>query len=316
MKNIINLKEIWLFLLILICLLTITGGSVYFLYSLNNTGIIISIALTILLFIILILFRKKYNLITDSEFVKKEKISLFDSVNLFFIIYLILIFFSFYILFNNQTAESIVSPWEILPKYFFLVYTLATAILFVNIFLKQKLTILSISIFYLLSFTVAVFVFKIGFGYDPFIHQASADLISKTGSIEPKTYYYLGYYSLVIILHKITTISVIWLDKLLVPLLASIFLPLALCNSLKKWFSTKLKINLTITILLILPFSFFIITTPQSLAYLFLILTIAFGLNCQNHYDLMLIYLLAFSSLSQILFPLESKQHSPFLNSI
>ncbi|MDD4332825.1 MAG: hypothetical protein PHT51_01820 [Patescibacteria group bacterium] len=148
-----------------------------------------------------------------------------------------------------------------------------------------------------MSFSVALIVYKIGYGFDPFIHQATLDLIDKKGLVDPKPFYYLGQYSLEIIAHKIIGISIVNIDKFLVPVLASILLPCSLFIFLKKWFENTRNILLVILSLLIIPFSFFIVTTPQNLAYLFLILTILYGLICSSIVELIIVFIFALASL-------------------
>ncbi|MBU4014939.1 hypothetical protein KJ878_01920 [Patescibacteria group bacterium] len=167
-----------------------------------------------------------------------------------------------------------------------------------NIAIKQYSNIILISLHYFLSFSICWIVYKIGYGFDQFIHQATMDLIDKAGEVHPKPFYYLGQYSLIIILHKITFISIEWLNKLLVPALAAVYLPAAIYHALTKWFEDKKTNLLLIITLLIFPFSFFILTTPQNLAYLLLILIIFLGLTCSNVFELLIIYLLAITALA------------------
>ncbi|MBU1683992.1 hypothetical protein KKC56_00800 [Patescibacteria group bacterium] len=214
-----------------------------------------------------------------------------------FIIYFLLFSLCIYILFQSQTIESIASPWQVVPDYFFAIYSMATFILIIIILKNPKsLILILISMHYFLSFSVAVIIYKIGYGFDPFIHQAGVDLINKTGAIFPKTFYYLGQYGLEVIIHKITSISLILIDKLLVPFLSALFLPASIFYFLQKWFKNQ-KVNLLLLIfLLTLPFSLFIITVPQNLAYLFLLITILFGLACSNTLELIIVYLCALTS--------------------
>jgi hypothetical protein len=145
---------------------------------------------------------------------------------------------------------------------------------------------------------MTLIIYKIGFGFDPFIHQATMELIDKTGAVFPKPFYYLGQYSLEIIIHKITSLPLNWIDKLLVPLAASFYLPLVFWQALKKLFPQS-KISLLIPLLiLILPFSFFIATTPQNFAYFLLLLIILLGLKCDNVFDLTLIYIFSLTAVS------------------
>ncbi|MFH1522653.1 MAG: hypothetical protein ABIE43_02425 [Patescibacteria group bacterium] len=274
-------------------------------------GIVISLFLAIISFILLQLYSKIIHKpffcddgLTYNNMPPDKKHTAIYYI--LFTAYCLLFTVSIYILFKSQTTEAIISPWQVIPSYFFLFYGLATAIIITiilhgsnNLAIKQfnYLTIFLISLHYFLSFSIALIIYKIGYGFDPFIHQATVDLINKTGAVEPKTFYYLGQYSLVVILHKITTLSLVWLDKLLVPILAAIFLPITFFQFLEKWFKDKTTNFLLLITLLLLPFSFFIVTNPQNLAFLFLIITIFLGLACSSTTELIIVYLLALTSL-------------------
>ena len=208
---------------------------------------------------------------------------------------------AFFTLFRARTSQSLISPWEVISPYFFLFYGLATLILiFIIAFFQpqRKIFLALLSLHYFLSLAIAVIVYKIGYGFDPFIHQATAGLIDRIGAVYPKPFYYLGQYGLIVILHKITTLPIVWLDKLLVPVLAALLLPTAIFQFLKKYFTDD-KVNLLLPLaILILPFSFFIVTTPQNLAYLFLFLTILYGLTCSCPKELIITYIFALASLA------------------
>ncbi len=314
MKKYLNPNYIIRSALVFLCLISFIGAVIYRLYSLNNLGVIIALILAIGLFVIIQRFweNNKVNstiqLQTQNNKTEHKNFSLLTSHFLLFTSYFLLLFLCFYILFTHQTTEAIISPWQIVPSYFFIFYGLATALLVV-IIIKQKnnneameqwnhrATLLLISLHYFLSFIIAVFIYKLGYGFDPFIHQATMDLINKTGSVDPKPFYYLGQYSLIIILHKITYLPIVWLDKLLIPVLAAIYIPFYSWQFFKKKFKNETTSLLLLLIILILPFSFFIITTPQNLAYLFLLLILLIGLTCRNLYTLNFLYLLALTAL-------------------
>jgi len=128
--------------------------------------------------------------------------------------------------------------------------------------------LLLVSIHFLLTYSIVNIIYGINFGFDPFIHQATEKLIS------PKPLLYIGQYSLVLWLSKISSLSLILIDKWLVPVLASLFLPATIFFALTKGFSFKAKTAL-LTILtfpiFLLPFYF---SVPQNLANLFLLITI------------------------------------------
>ncbi len=288
-------------ILTLIALISLCGGAVYKFYSLNIKGVIFASLISIVLYFIIQYLAKKHNQNSTKEIflTNKKSISNFSIRKNFTIInYLFFVVIAFFILIKNTTASSIISPWEIVSDHYFVVYFLATLALLIHITKNNNFTLPLLSIHYLLSFSVALIIYKIGYGFDPFIHQASVDYIDKFGEITPKPFYYLGQYSLVVIFHKIFHIPISIMDKLLVPLAASIFLPFSIRLVLKKWFQNKKFINLTLLFLLIFPASFLIVTTPQNLSYIFFLVVVAFGIICKNPHDLLLVYLFSFTTLA------------------
>lgn len=282
-------------LILAISLLSFCGALVYRFYSLNIYGVIVSIAIFLFLYIFILYWAIKHEGRTESP--EKEKIKYKPKHLIYYFSYLIFFAICFFLLFKSITTRAIISPWQVTPPYFFLFYGLATIILVLAILKNIKNANLFLIMHYFLSFSVALIVYKNGYGFDSFIHQATVDLINKNGLVDPKPFYYLGQYSLIIIFHKIFFIPLVWLDKLLVPVLAAVTLPLAFKSSLKKWFTDEKILNLTILGLLILPFTIFIVTTPQNLAFLFLLLIIILGIKCCDYLGLATIYSLALAAL-------------------
>ncbi|MDP2736565.1 MAG: hypothetical protein Q8O59_02130 [bacterium] len=287
-------------ILILICLISIFGGLIYRFYALNKLGLIISLILAVISFIII----QYFHLLASKKTRRLKKETINKDPSPFSLIlkifsagaYLLTLILCFYILFSHQTDTAIVSPWQIVPKYFFIVYGLATLFLIANAAINKKNALPLIMFHYLLSFSVALIIYKLGYGYDSFIHGATENLIDKTGAVEPKPFYYLGQYALIVILHKITAAPIVWLDKLILPILAALFLPLTLWRVLKSWFDSASLSLILILSLLALSFPFLIVTTPQNLAYFFLILAILLGLICKNFYDYLIIILLSLTA--------------------
>ena len=292
-------------LLVLLCLTALFGGLVYRFYSLNSLGTAISLTLAVISFVIIHYWRiyaNKNNRLPEYQLDgrpnEKNSNNSFGLINfLLLAAYVLLVLFSFYILFSHRTDGSIISPWQVVPKYFFIVYTLTSLSLIGNIIKNEKITLPLISLHYFLSFSVALIVYRLGYGYDQFIHLATEDLIAKTGAVEPRPWYYLGQYGLVVILYKITALPLVWFDRLLVPLAAAVFLPATLWRVLTVWFSDKRLNLLLIFSLLALTFPWLIVTTPQNLAYALLIIVILLGLICKNFHDLLAIALLALTAL-------------------
>ncbi len=280
--------KIFYLFLAAISLFAIFGSATYYLYSLNKVGV----ALTVILSVVgLLLF---WNTLPKN---KKERSKFNWKAMPWSIPYLSFFLFSFFFLFKNVTTDAITSPWETMPSLFFASYILATASLILTI-KKGSLVGLFISLHYFLSFSVLWIVFKYGYGYDPFIHQASLELIDKQGFIEPKKFLYLGQYSLEIIAHKLLFLPIDLTDKLLVPAIAALTLPKAISSLFKRLapLSSPIIDHLALISLLILPFSIFTITVPQNLAYLFLLLSLFIGLGLKEKSGTILSALLALAA--------------------
>ncbi len=186
---------------------------------------------------------------------------------------------SAFLIFAGRTNESIQSPWEVVPPQFWPLYFLATAILVTYLFRanRVKLPLLLIIAHTLLSSGVAVIVYQVGFGFDPFIHQATERIIAATGTITPTPLYYLGQYGLIIFLQKLFFIDLEIIDRWLVPVLFSLTLPPVIFYTFSYWLQKNYALVLSLGVLVI-PFGGFIMTTPQNLANLFFMITILLSL--------------------------------------
>lgn len=107
--------------------------------------------------------------------------------------------------------------------------------------------------------------YTLGYGFDPFLHRATVLYIAEHGTITPKPLYYIGQYALELFGVKVFALPLFWLDVLLVPALAAFGLVTVLATR-----QTSLKSpSLVLAVLIFLPLSAFIQTTPQALAFTF-----------------------------------------------
>ena len=275
------MTQTYLSLLLIISLVTVFSGAVYRFYRLDYFAVCLTFIFTAITFILL----KKLGKVKESpnaERVTHDHVPQYQMPNAKYQIFLLtsyflLLTFNFFILFQSSTSNSVISPWQAVPWYFWLTF-FAITILLIAIALKNSLPqfvyFLLLTSYFLLAFNVAVIIFKIGFGFDPFIHQATEKLIDAAGAVYPKPWYYLGQYALIVIFHKLTFIPIVWLDKLLVPVLATLTLPYALYQATKSFTADERIAKLTALFALIFPFAAFTLTTPQNLANLFLLLII------------------------------------------
>jgi len=277
------------FLLLLLSLTIIIGAIIYYLDAFYFYDLLIAIIAIIGLF--LFLANKIIKGRNNSNDLKINWL-IIDSKNyLFTVSYGLIYLFLIASLIMAQSDKALISPWQVIKPSFFIAYGVATLILVLSAAsykLNTRAKLFLISLHYFISLIIAVIIYKIGYGFDPFIHQATMELIDKKGLVTPKPPYYLGQYSLIIIFHKISSLSIYFLNKILVPFLTALFLPLTVYRFLNSFFinpsDTEQGHNnrprfLALIFLLILTVSPFIATTPQNLSYLFLILTIFNGLS-------------------------------------
>lgn len=272
--------------LLFISLIAIYGASVYFIYALTWPTIIFVLAISLITCHFIAPRLPIGQIKAEPSSQKEARRNYFKYWPL--ALYLFLWLISLLILKQSETDKSIISPWQVVPAKFFVSYIFASLAL-IFILTRQRfrhgLKMLGLSAHYFLSLGVALIVYKIAYGFDPFIHQATMELIADQGAVEPKPFYYLGEYSLVVIAHKLSGISVYLLNKFLVPLLAAIFLPWGIIRLTRSQSQTllsshkKAPMYLSALLALGIGFSPFIISTPQSLSYLFLILALALGLS-------------------------------------
>lgn len=268
---------------------------VYYFYALTWLGLILSIILSI----ISIIYLKKQGWLNLKQpdqalTAPDKKIKNNYLTRAVILSYLFFLVAALLELISARSGRPLISPWEVVNEIFFFFYALASILLIVIIAQTQvsrQWKLAFISGHYLVSLGIAVIVYKIGYGFDPFIHQAAMETIAQQGLISPKTPYYLGQYSLIVSLHKIFGLSVAFLNTVLVPLAAACLLPPTIFNFInklqKKISPTEEKINLNseninlLASLIILVFSWplFIVTTPQNFSYIFIILSVLSGLT-------------------------------------
>lgn len=287
LTQIFKTTDWFLVFFIFLASLSFFSSLIYFFYSLNLLAIILSflVSLTVSTYTIIHLNkvrdRKEEQ---EKKEVKKEKetntkiIKMRIVKHLSLLLPLIFIALSFRQLLLAGFDKSLISPWQEISSKFFIFYGLSLVSLILFLFQKNNELIKKIYliIFYFLSFAVCLITYKLGYGFDPFIHQATMEFISNHGFILPKTPYYLGEYGLIIPLSRITGLSIGFLNKIIVPFLAALTFPLLVLRFLStvdKGGDNKAK-YLTIIALLLIPFSPFIVSTPQNLSYVFLIATI------------------------------------------
>lgn len=189
-------------------------------------------------------------------------------------IFLFALFFS--TLASHPITDAVRTVWERLPLSLFLLFLLAAALVFGLLWRgrERAVSLLLVCLLLFATLSVAAIAFPIGFGFDSFIHKTTETHLAEFGTITPKPFYYIGQYSLVLFAHHGFQIPIDLADTFLVPVLTALLLPMA-------WYFAAAHITrkrgiamLTLTGVFLLPLSQFIVTTPQALANLWILLLI------------------------------------------
>lgn len=276
--------------LAILALYTVWAAGVYYLYALTYSGIFLAAVFTAVSFILLKKWLQCNDVGKTEQSAGNGKITAIVSL-----LFALVSAGNIFILYHARTAAAIISPWQAVPWYFFLTVTGATLLLIIIALRAQYISTpnrLLLAAYFFQLFSVAAIVYAVGFGFDPFIHQATERLIAAAGAVTPKPLYYLGQYGLIVTLHKLTFIPVAVIDTWFVPALAALLLPPAVLAAART-LNSRRPIFLTLLSLATVPFSLFTLTTPQNLSYLFALLAIVLSLVRNNALLVMLLALAA-----------------------
>lgn len=183
---------------------------------------------------------------------------------------------TFWMLAGAATTDAVRTAWQFVPAATFVAFGISLALI-VALLLRGRERALSIPLFtaaLFVALSVATLVFPLGFGFDPFIHQATEEHIAAYGSITPKPFYYIGQYVLVLFAHHAFALPIGPVNAALVPALAALALPIAWYGAAAHLLRDRRVAAGTLAGLLLLPLAPFVLTTPQGLANLWTLLLV------------------------------------------
>ncbi|MDD3285218.1 MAG: hypothetical protein PHG95_01055 [Patescibacteria group bacterium] len=267
----LTFEGLWLWLM----LFTSASALVYFLYALDIIGLIAAFLIAGIVYTAL---NKQIKEPTSA----KNTIKNSKYFYLFSTAALILIISMLALAAGSATDKAIISPWTVINPWFFPLLLAANLSLIAALTRNgnNKYKNILLGLYYLAIFSVAAIVYRLGYGFDPFIHQAAMAEINRVGFILPKTPYYIGQYSLIIALHKISGLSLALINQYFLPLISALSLPWLLSQLRQK--SSRPEAWLAIIMLALIGFSPFILSTPQNFSYLLLLATIIFIYRQKN----------------------------------
>lgn len=178
-----------------------------------------------------------------------------------------------YALWHGRTDIALRSPWEVVSGWFFIGFA-ATLLLHVYATVRERslsaLSFTALLSHYGLVYGAAVFAFRFGYAYDPIIHQAAENYVVAHGKIAPIQPFYIGQYSLVAAAHFISTAPVWLIDRLLLPILAIVSIPvIGYIGFTRGWRLPHRATYISLLALTCLPLAELTFTVPHNLTVLY-----------------------------------------------
>lgn len=274
-KNEQGILYVWFGIFILLSIVSIIGSLAYYLFSILAELSIVLVFLTIAWQLAHkkehpSFFSRFHDLWHESKHSVPRAVWIATSLALFFLVQVILI------LNSHPITDAVRSLFERTDVSVLIAIGLSIILTFTLLFRGHERAI-SLPLFSLLLFTalsIALFSFPIGYGFDSFIHQATERYLAAHGTIDPKPFYYIGQYALVLFVHHGFFIPLDLVDRFLLPVLAALLLPIAWYAAAAHVTSSKTVASATLMGIFLLPLSSFIVTTPQGLANLWILLLI------------------------------------------
>jgi len=163
------------------------------------------------------------------------------------------------------TGASIRTPWPLLPSGTLVAIAALWGLVLLSTWLRLRPIMSAVlsGLALLATSAIATLIYRLGFGFDGFLHVASEKILLQTGTLTPAPPYYMGQYVFTTWLSRVTDISIASIDRWLVPIACAILLPFAAYvmrdESRDRW---------SLFPFFLLPLAPFVATTPQSFAYL------------------------------------------------
>ncbi len=176
------------------------------------------------------------------------------------------------------TSASIRTPWPLLPHGTLAAIAVVWMCVPLSIWLARTrwLSAAHAAMAIFATTSIVPLIYRIGFGFDGFLHLAGERQILTTGTLNPRPLYYIGQYVFTTWISRTIDLPIEQVDRWLVPVSAAIILSLTAAILAREHQKTS------IIALVLIPLAPFIATTPQSFAYILGIGAILLALNSKN----------------------------------
>jgi hypothetical protein len=290
--------------IIVAAVISTVGGAVYLLWNLGAPALILTLVLSLAVSFLIIayIFKKQRARSTSSPSLFTDTDAVHEKGGRAWVIALApiaaLAIVCLMLLGRNQVDGAVNTPWSAVPQLFWIALALAAA-LGATLMVRARANVSYLAAFALMAVALAVaaLVYRIGYGYDPFVHAAAEQHIIDFGTIAPKTVYYAGQYALVVLIAYVAKLPVETIGVWLVPALAALGIPAAVCVAAK---AKKISAGVhCAALLVVLPLASFIDTTPFGLAALYCLIAAILAMGTKGDERLkLLVWLFAAAALA------------------
>jgi hypothetical protein len=170
----------------------------------------------------------------------------------------------FFVTYFQPILDGNPTPWSNFYTWAFILFGLVT-FFFISDHDNKKQSILTTSIYYFFTVFLVAMKYKLSYGFDTVIHQASLNQIAQDGRIFPLTPFYIGQYSFEILLHFFGNLDFTVIERFLISIFFVIFTLLISSHFLKSLKLNTGLIAIPVTALFLIPDQFFY-STPYAFA--------------------------------------------------
>jgi len=165
---------------------------------------------------------------------------------------------------NARTLDSIRTPWPLLDSGVLPAIALLWIAALLSAMAVRSITLTTVHAMLAIGATLALapIIYVLGYGFDGFLHIAGEEILLKTGTLDPKPFYYMGQYVFTTWLSRIFDLPLVWLSKWLVPLSAAVLLPASIAFAYQRFDPD----HYAALIMALVPISMFVASTPQGFA--------------------------------------------------
>ena len=216
---------------------------------------------------------------------------------IFFLAAIVIDAMALFLIVHARTDTAIASPWDVMNPLIFLIYALGSFFFLVALNSATRVRVyVLLAVHTMLTYGVSLCIYKIGFGYDPFVHGATMRYIAEHGAILPKQPFYIGEYVSIVAVHQLTGLSISFLQAVTVPFLSAIVFPWILLLGYDKIKSQK-NSYLPLGVFFLFFGAYLAFTVPYNIALVLFLYSIVL-LPFEHRWGTAARFALAFSALA------------------